>query len=181
MSGFEFAFSLFGLLLGLALTEGLSGLARAIKARHRVRIGWATTLLGLFVACDVVTFWMYGWSVRERLEVSWPLMFGGFVVTAIYFVCAALVFPDDETDDHDAHFDRTRPLVLGGVLICNIALLGFTLWLVDIPHITSLRTIMVTWSFFPVALWGALTKNRKVAVACLVWLTATYPLSVIWT
>ena len=93
MDGLEFVFSLFGLLLGLALTEALSGLARALKAKHRVRIGWPTALLGMLVACDVVTFWMYGWSLRERLQVSWPLMFGGFVVTGIYYVCASLIFP----------------------------------------------------------------------------------------
>ena len=42
MSGFEFMFSLFGLLLGLALAEGLGGFARSIEARHNVRIGWPT-------------------------------------------------------------------------------------------------------------------------------------------
>ena len=50
MSGFEFIFSLFGLILGLALAEGLGGLSRALKASHRVRIGWPTALLGLFGA-----------------------------------------------------------------------------------------------------------------------------------
>ena len=38
----------FGLLLGLALAEGLGGLARALKASGKVRIGWPTALLGLF-------------------------------------------------------------------------------------------------------------------------------------
>jgi hypothetical protein len=180
VSGFEFAFTLFGLLLGLALVEGLSGLARAIKARHRVRIGWATALLGLFVACDVVTFWMYGWALRQQLEVSWPLMFGGFLVTAIYFICASLIFPDDTETDFDAHFDRTRPIVLGGILLCNLALLALTAWLVDFPDPGGLRTIVVTWSFFPAALLGAVTRRHKVAIACLIWLIATYPLSVVW-
>jgi len=69
MSGAEFAFTLFGLLLGLALAEGLGGLARALKARHKVRIGWPTALLGLFVSCDVVTFWMYGWAMRKLLQI----------------------------------------------------------------------------------------------------------------
>ncbi|NWO96362.1 hypothetical protein GY976_24845, partial [Escherichia coli] len=76
MSGFEFSFSLFGLLLGLALAEGLGGLSRALKARHKVRIGWATALLGIFVSCDVVTFWMYGWTLRDLLKLSWPMLFG---------------------------------------------------------------------------------------------------------
>lgn len=39
MSAFEFTFSFFGLILGLALAEGLGGLAKALKASHRVRIG----------------------------------------------------------------------------------------------------------------------------------------------
>ena len=180
VSGFEFAFTLFGLLLGLALTEGLSGLARAIKERHRVRIGWATVLLGLFVACDVVSFWMYGWALRDKLEVSWPLMFGGFLVTGVYFICASMVFPDDVDTDFDAHFDRIRPIVLGGILLCNIALLGLTASLVDILSLTSLRAIVVTWSFFPAALLGTFTRQRKVAIACLIWLTATYPISALW-
>ena len=180
MSGFEFAFTLFGLLLGLALTEGLSGLARAIKARHRVRIGWATTLLGLFVACEVVSFWMYGWSLQDLLKISWPLMFGGFIVTGVYYVCASLVFPDEVDADYDAHFDRTRPLVLGGILACNIALMALTLWLIDLPDPLSVRALIVSWSFFPAALLGALSRSRKIAVACLLWLTATYPLSALW-
>ena len=61
MNEFDYVLTLFGLLLGLALTEALSGLARALKARKRVRIGWSTALLGMLVACDVVTFWVFGW------------------------------------------------------------------------------------------------------------------------
>jgi hypothetical protein len=63
MNGFEYIFTLFGLLLGLALAEGLGGLARALKARHHVHVGWPTALLGLFVSCDLVTFWLYGWEL----------------------------------------------------------------------------------------------------------------------
>ena len=57
MSAFEFVFSLFSLILGLALATGLGGLAKALKVRHKIRIGWLTTLLGLFVSLDLVTFW----------------------------------------------------------------------------------------------------------------------------
>ncbi len=91
MSGFEFIFSLFGLLLGLALAEGLGGLARALKSSHKVRIGWPTALLGLFVSCDVVTFWMYGWAVRDLIPVSWPTLFGGFKVAVSLAVIGAVI------------------------------------------------------------------------------------------
>ncbi|MEQ1495749.1 MAG: hypothetical protein ABL912_08305 [Novosphingobium sp.] len=181
MSGFEFAFTLFGLLLGLALTEGLSGLARAIKNRHISQIGWATTLLGLFVACDVVSFWMYGWSLRDKLQVSWPLMFGGFVVTGTYYVCAALVFPSDNEVDFEAHFDRIRGLVLGGAVFCNIALLALTISFVGLSPFGDIRTLVITWTLFPVAAFAMFAKDRRVIVGCLVWLIALYPLSLVWS
>lgn len=182
MSGFEFIFSLFGLLLGLALAEGLGGLARALKSSHKVRIGWPTALLGLFVSCDVVTFWMYGWAVRDLIPVSWPTLFGGFVVTAIYFVAASLIFPSEpeDWDDLDAHFDRHRRKVLGGVLIANIALLATVIALSGMASAATLRTAITTWSFFPVCLLAIATKDRRVVLGCLVWLIALYPLSALW-
>jgi xanthine/uracil permease len=181
MSGFEFVFSLFGLLLGLALAAGLGGLARALKVRHRVRIGWPTALLGLFVSCDVVTFWMYGWSMREVIPISWPVLFGGFVVTGLFYVAASLVFPDDPAEwaDLDAHFDKQRRVVLGAVLLCNVALIASVAVLAELPPLT-LQHGIVTWSFFPVAAIGIAAKDRRIVVACLVWLILLYPLSVLW-
>lgn len=182
MSGFEFIFSLFGLILGLALAEGLGGLSRCIKASHKVRIGWSTALLGVFVSCDVVTFWMYGWSLRDMLPLSWPVLFGGFVVTAIYFVAASLVFPDDpeEWGDLDRHFKQNYRKVIAGVLICNVALLATTLSLVDLPNPFGLRMMIITWSFFPVSLLAIVAKDRRVVISCLIWLIALYPLSAFW-
>jgi hypothetical protein len=182
MSGFEFIFSLFGLLLGLALAEGLGGLSRSIKASGKVRIGWPTALLGLFVSCDVVTFWMYGWALRDLLPLSWPVLFGGFVVTAIYYVSTSLIFPDDPDgwSDVDAHFEKHRRKVLGGVLVCNVALLTTAAWLGGMANAGSLRTAILTWSFFPVCLTAIVAWDRRIVLACLIWLIALYPLSAIW-
>ena len=181
MSGFEFIFSLFGLVLGLALAEGLSGLSRAIKASHKVRIGYATALLALFVSCDVVTFWMYGWALRDVLPLAWPVLFGGFVVTGIYYVAASLIFPDDpeEWGDLDTHFDKHGRKVIAGVLLCNVALIALTIGLGGTPDV-SVRTAVVTWSFFPVTILALAARDRRVAMACLTWLIALYPLSAIW-
>jgi hypothetical protein len=181
MSGFEFFFSLYGLLLGLALAAGLGGLARALKVRHRVRIGWPTALLGLFVSCDVVTFWMYGWAMRDVIPISWPVLFGGFVVTALFYIAASLVFPDDpeEWGDLDGHFDKQRRTVLGAILVCNIALMAAVGVLTELPAFTP-RQLVVTWSFFPVAALGIAATDRRIVIACLVWLILLYPLSVLW-
>jgi len=182
MSGFEFSFSLFGLLLGLALAEGLGGLSRALKARHEVRIGWATALLGIFVSCDVVTFWMYGWTLRGLLKLSWPMLFGGFLVTASYYVAVSLIFPSDfaEWPDLNAYFDKHYRKVMGAVLLCNVALMATTVALLGPKGMFTVRVIVLTWSFFPISLVAISVRNRHIVMACLIWLIALYPLAAIW-
>lgn len=182
MSAFEFIFSFFGLLLGLALAEGLGGLSRALKASHKVRIGWATALLGIFVSCDVVTFWMYGWALRNVLPLNWEVLFGGFVFTAIYYVAASLIFPDDfeEWGDLNAYFDKHYRKVMGAVLLCNIALITITLALVGAKGMFTVRVLLLTWSFFPVSALAILIRDRRIVIACLAWLILLYPLTAVW-
>lgn len=57
MSAFELDFSLYSLLLGLALVQVLSGLVRTIQSPDRVKMGWLTPLLGLWVMVDLTSFW----------------------------------------------------------------------------------------------------------------------------
>ena len=120
---------------------------------------------------------MYGWSLRELLPLNWPILFGGFVVTAIYFVAASLVFPDDPEawEDLDAHFDKQRRLVIGGVLLANIALVAVTWAFVGLPRAGTVRTFVLSWSFFPVAALAIAARDRRIVVACLIWLLALYP------
>ncbi len=180
MQAFDYAVTLFGLLLGLALTEALGGLARALKARQRVRIGWSTALLGLLVACDVVTFWVYGWQMRQHVTASWPVMFAGFIVTGIYFVAASLIFPSSAEDDHEAHFSANYRLVLAGVLICNIALYAWVVSIVGTAQMFTVRNIVITWSLLPVILIAIAARERGVVLGCICWLIALYPLSLVW-
>ena len=183
MSEFEFAFSLFGLLLGLALAEGLGGLAKALKASHKVRIGWLTALLGIFVSCDVVTFWVYGWGMRSFVAFTWPTLFAGFLVTATYYVAASMIFPDDpeEWGDLDGYFWKQRRKVLGGVFLCNAALLCTAFGLGMMPAPTSIRTIIITWALFPLTAVAAFSRSKAIVISILAALILLYPLSVFWT
>lgn len=183
MSGFEFVFGLFGLLLGLALAEGLGGLARALKASHKVRIGWSTALIGIFVSCDVVTFWMYSWTMRDLIPVSWPVVFSGCVVCAVYYVSASLIFPDDPEGwgDLDGHFVQHHRKVLGGVLFCNAALLATAVALLGIDKFLSVHAFVITWGFFPLIAAAILAGERAVKLICLSVLILLYPLSIVWT
>ncbi len=180
MQEFDYAVTLFGLLLGLALTEALAGLARALKSRQHVRIGWSTALLGILVACDVVTFWVFGWALRSKITPTWPMMFAGFLVTAVYYVSASLIFPETADQDHEAHFAANYRLVLAGMLVCNIALLVWTVSIVGAENLFSLRQFIITWSLYPVIGLAILARDRRVVLGCIVWLIGLYPLSLVW-
>ncbi len=56
LSLFEVVFNLVGLVLGFALVEVLSGLAKTFRARRLIHIGWLTPLLGVWMLFDVTTF-----------------------------------------------------------------------------------------------------------------------------
>ena len=122
MTNFEFVFSLFGLLLGLALAEVLGGLGTAIQTRKKIRIGWVTPLLGLLIALDLTSFWTIAWDVRDAIPARYFPMFCGFVITGLYYLIARLVFPHDlsEWPDFDVYYFAHKKLVLGGMFLCNV-------------------------------------------------------------
>lgn len=133
MTEFEFIFALFGLLLGLSITEVLSGLGRAVQARLQpqsaVRIGWLTPLLGAFVLLDLLSFWQAAWITRDVIGVSSHSLLFVTLFASAYFLAAALVFPKEPLSqpDYDAHFFRIRRIVIGVLfvlLVCQLAWYG---------------------------------------------------------
>jgi hypothetical protein len=122
MSDFEFAFSLFGLILGLALAEALGGLVRAIDTRGKLRIGWLTPMMSLVVALDIISFWGLIWGFRTAVEVNYLSLAVGGLLASTYYVASALSFPRDPGDwrDLDDFFLGRRAAVFGIVLVLNI-------------------------------------------------------------
>lgn len=122
VSAFEFFFSFYGLLLGLSVAVLATGAARAFKHRKRVRVGWLTPLLATFVALDIATFWEAAWSNFRGLPFSYGLLVGGLLVAVVYFIAAALVFPDESDPDAplDDHFWTNKRTVLVLLIIANL-------------------------------------------------------------
>lgn len=121
MSQFEFVFSLFGLLLGLSIAEVMSGFGRAVKARSRLRIGWLTPMLGVLVMLDLTSFWTVAWSMRDMIPTSYLMLMVLLCFTALYYLAANLVFPEDPSacPNFDDHYWANKRLVLGAMLVLN--------------------------------------------------------------
>ncbi len=114
MSEFEFFFSFYGLLLGLCLAVIATGAAAAIQHRRKLRIGWLTPLLAVFVALDVASFWDLAWTLFRDAPFSYGLLVASLIVALVYFIAASLVFPHEISDglSLDDHFWANRKVVL---------------------------------------------------------------------
>ena len=176
MSNFEFVFSLFGLVLGLALAEVLGGFGTAFQSRRKVRVGWLTPLLGLFVALDLASFWTLAWSVRDDIPADYFSMMTGLVITSLYYLVARLVFPGDrdEWPDFDAYYFAHKRWVLGGVLLCNALAMAAQVAIGYRP----LEVPLFLWGtiLFVVLLVAAMiARSPRANAVLLVLLTLAYP------
>lgn len=124
MGEFDFAFTLVGLILGLAVTEVLSGLVRTMRKHDLRTVGWLTPMLGLVVICDLTTFWAMLWGFRGDMPNLFQAMGAGVIATSLYYVAASIVFPSDDTD-LDTHYFGYKRKVLGLVVAVNLPIMAY--------------------------------------------------------
>lgn len=171
MSNFEFVFSLLAILLGLALGEVLGGVARVIKRRPRLAIGWATGLLAAWTCEEIVLFWRVVWRARATIDDSPATLFAGFAITALYYFAGALVFPDamDERVSLDSYFMEEKAKAIGALLaayaaafLLRPALMGKASW-----SFMGWVDWVVLAVLFAAGAAALLTKRLKIATALL--------------
>jgi hypothetical protein len=174
VDAFNFAFSLFTIILGLSLVEVLTGFARALKRRRVVHLGWLTPLLAIFVMFDLTSFWEFGWASRRFVSPQYGILLIGLFMCGLYYIAASLVFPSEFGDraDFDAHYVEHRWQVFGAILICDV---------IEVAPVLIMRA-----SEIPVRVWvenvfyygslltGILSRNRRANLAALAILIAVY-------
>lgn len=169
MSDFEFFFAFFGLLAGLTVAEVVVKFADAIDAHKRRPIGWLTPLLALFILLDISSLWIYAWSVRELVAVSWRNLLLALFVTVTYFLAASLLFPRSEGTWRtlDEHFWERRRLVIGGVLLTGATTLGLQ-FARALPAWDDLWFWIWQGSWYGPLLVAAFSRKYKVVLGALV-------------
>ena len=123
MTVFEYVFSLYSLLFGLALAQVFGGFGNTLQERHKLKVGWLTPLLGLFVIVDLTSFWEIGWELRGMSgRPSFLYLLAGVLLAGAYYLAARLVFPRNfaEWPNFDDYYFRHKQWVIGGILLCNV-------------------------------------------------------------
>jgi hypothetical protein len=175
MTSFEFAFSLFGLLLGLSVAEIMGGFARVLRGRTAIRLGWLTPLLGMLLLVDLVTFWSNAWDMRDSIPPSFGALLYGTVIAAVYYLSASLVFPVavSEWPDLDSYFLRHKAQVMIGVIAANLLVMGARIILFGNIFI-AWQAVVVPIVFTSLGLILILTKDKRAAGVVLCVLLALY-------
>jgi hypothetical protein len=144
MSTFEFSFTFIGLVAGLAVVELVAGVGRLVQEGHRIRVGWLTPLLAIFMVIDVATFWNQSLILNQNAPYSIALLLLGLTTSGLLYLAATLVFPREieEGLDLDAHYWRHRRLIFS--LVVAAKMLNFSV------------AAMLIGAQVPEALWGFL-------------------------
>lgn len=179
MSAFEFFFSFYGLLLGLSVAELVGGFARVLHEGARIRFGWLTPVLALFVAIDIITFWNQAWVIFQGAPFNTFVLLIALLIAAIFYVAASVTFPrvsaegSYERIDLDRHFWDHRRLVFACILAANLIVAVVVIALATMnPGFARVARSVPLWIGVGVFVVGTATAAfapwRRVAAAAMV-------------
>ena len=110
MDAFSYLSVLLSIVLGLGITQLLTGLGRLIQARDRVRIYWPTPAWAVLLLVAHVQTWWTMFALRD--DAGWT--FFAFLLVllqpVLLYLAAALVLPDfgETADPTEARVDLRR-------------------------------------------------------------------------
>lgn len=164
------------MIFGLIVAEVAIKFADAIDGHAHRPVGLLSPLLAAFVLLDVSSFWLFAWSIRDAVYLSFGTVFAALAVAIGYFLSAALIFPrsDKGWATLDEHFWARKRYVLAGILFASFMLIGIQLARV-LPRLDDVWFYFWQAAYFgPIAvLW--FSRNRRLNLAALAVLVCYYP------
>ena len=93
MGLFEFLMVLVSVVIGLGLTEILTGAANLLRARDTVRFHWSHVLFQLGVFFALLQQWWESWDMENMGEISFLAVLAILAPPIILFLIANLLYP----------------------------------------------------------------------------------------
>jgi hypothetical protein len=120
MSIFEFLMVLVSIIIGLGVTEILTGVARSLRSRATVKFYWVHMVVVVFIFVALLQQWWEIWGLRSVTE--WSFLALIFMLTApvCLFLISHLLFPDpiNEADIESYYYKEMRPIwILGAIAV----------------------------------------------------------------
>jgi hypothetical protein len=120
MGLFEFLMILLSVVIGLGVTEILTGWANLLRAREEVRFYWVHTLLQFGVFFGLFQQWWEFWDMEGVGELTFVAVLTVLATPIFLFLIAHLLFPAETegVDLEDYYYRQTR--LLWGLVIAAI-------------------------------------------------------------
>jgi len=118
MDRFSFFFAFYGLILGLAVTELLTGFGNVVRADTVKRLGAQTALLALFALLVICATWIDAWWSLKDVSLDFEGLWAPIVIAILYFLSATIIFPRNPAEwaTLDDYYARKKRIVLGLML-----------------------------------------------------------------
>ena len=122
MDKFEFFFTFYGLLLGLALAELLTGFGNLLREKARPRWGTLTPLVGLIILIEISATFIDAWNKLQQIELALAHLAVPMLIGIVYFVAAVMAVPRHLEDwpNLDDYFFARRRWIVGLLITANL-------------------------------------------------------------
>lgn len=184
MDKFEFFFSFYGLLLGLAAAEILSSLGAYVRSRQLRTIEVRSALLALLTFIVICSTWMEAWWMRDTFQVSFASMLPPIAVATAYYLAAVVVLPKEESayDDMDVYLAHRKNFVVCMLIVAEVFVLLMFLpvsaeQLRTTPALFWLQTVPLTVAIFGAYLFLLLAGSRRGVITATVLQIAIFIIS----
>lgn len=115
MGPFDYLFSFYGLLLGIAVANVAIGFADMWRDCEKIRVGACPPLLACIVLLGGMNVWLTTWQTRHDVGVSgWQMLAAAGIALPYVFVSRAM-FPGQEQEPESSlehHYLKHRILIL---------------------------------------------------------------------
>lgn len=139
MSGFEFLFSFYSLLLGLAVANVATGFADIWRGRKDTVVGTATVLLGILILFSAAQQWMSFWRGRDSLTMGpWQILVSiGVALPFVFISRAMLPREQDAWQSLDDYYMAHNRVLLVVLLIPPVASMSYNFALANFPDLSE--------------------------------------------
>jgi hypothetical protein len=163
VDSFTYFIAFYSLILGLGLTELLSGFAHMVRAKALKKLEPQTALLALFILVDICSTWIDSWLTLKTVTVDFAGLWAPVLLSICLYLPAATVFPHDDADHERLadYYRERKPFVLAMLLAVEmlthiiylpiledrIAHQPEIFWLWNVPYNVAIEATMVALIF----------------------------------
>jgi hypothetical protein len=117
MGLFEFLMILLSVIIGLGLTQVLTGAANLLRARSTINFYWIHSLFQFGVFFALLQLWWESWSMISLETISFWAVLSILAPSVFLFLTAHLLYPAQvDSTDLRAYYYRQAPILWGLVI-----------------------------------------------------------------